>query len=147
MGLAPRLALYAHVAAVVLLALQMPSPEGAIGRTSEIPRAVGMSATSDLKRLALLVRPQIMIARNDIHVEVRIARHTDNRLLVVAWDGGSAGQFREQLDGDGDTILHERWLRSQPPANYLFVASLFAETGKIIAREEARIRVPEDSDR
>lgn len=97
-------------------------------------------------KIALLVRPTIMIQRRgDIHVEARIPRDADNRLLAIAWtsDGGSAGESQRPLEGDDAPVLHTLWLPSQPAAHYLFVATLINKLGKVAGTARAEIHVPD----
>lgn len=92
------------------------------------------------------VRPQIMIRRGDIRVEVRVPRHTDNRMLAIAWisDVGTAGSTVRPLEGEDALVMHVLALPSQPAANYFFTASVFGSSGKLRGRVEARILAPDD---
>lgn len=96
--------------------------------------------------VSLRVRPQVMLQRGDVRVEVRVPRHADNRLLSIAWssDYGTAGTTLRQLDGDDAAVLHTLNLPSQPPANYVFVAAVFGPAGALRGRDDARIVVPDD---
>lgn len=92
------------------------------------------------------VRPQVMLQRGDIRVEVRVARATDNRVLAITWDslGGSAGSTQRPLDGDNAEVLHTLDLRSQPAAHYRFVATVYTRLGKVAGSAQADILVPDD---
>ena len=97
-------------------------------------------------RVSLLVRPTIMIQRRgDIHVEARVPRDADNRILAIAWtsDGGTAGESQRPLEGDDAPVLHTLWLPSQPAAHYLFVATLINKLGKVAGTARAEIHVPD----
>jgi hypothetical protein len=98
--------------------------------------------------VAMLLRPQIMLQRGDIRVEVRVPRHVDNRVLAIAWssDHGTEGSTIRPLDGDDAAVLHTLALPSQPAANYVFVATVFGPDGRLRGRTDARIVVPDDGD-
>lgn len=93
----------------------------------------------------LLVRPQVMLQRGDVRVEVRTPRHQDNRLLEIAWssDVGTAGRTLRPLDGEDAPVLQTLDLPGTPAANYLFIATVFNRLGKARGRAEARIHTPE----
>lgn len=101
------------------------------------------------KPIAITVRPQIMLNRGDIRVEVRIPRDVDNRRLVIAWDsvGGTVGEHQEQLEGDDAPVLHVLALRDQPPAHYMFLAMLYGQRGELRGRVQADIITPDERDR
>jgi hypothetical protein len=138
-------------------ALAAQPVEGALGRFP-LPEIIGMrgaksgaksEAAVQKSQLTLLVRPQLMLQRGDIRLEARVPRHADNRRLAIAWtsDVGSAGATQRQIDGEDGPVLHVLMLSSQPPANYLFVATVIDRAGKACARAEASIHAPEESDR
>ena len=109
----------------------------------------GVELHAEMPAVSLLVRPQVMLRRGDIHVEARVPRAAENRLLSIAWssDTGTAGSTLRPLEGEDAQVLHTLWLPSQPAANYLFVATVFNTLGKPRGRTEARIHVPDDGDR
>jgi len=96
--------------------------------------------------VSILVRPQIMLQRGDIRVEVRVPRHRDNRRLLIAWtsDVGTEGSTIRPLEGEDAAVLHVLALPSQPAANYTFVAAVFNSLGKLRGRADGRIVVPDD---
>lgn len=98
------------------------------------------------KPITVTVRPQIMLRRGDIRVEVRIPQDVDNRLLVIAWDsvGGSVGETRRQLDGEDAPVLHVLELRDQPAARYVFVTAIYGQRGELRGRATADIHVPDE---
>lgn len=104
-------------------------------------------AAAEPPAVSLQVRPQLMLQRGDVRVEVRVPRHADNRMLSIAWtsDAGTAGSTMRPLEGDDAIVLHTLALASQPAANYLFVATVFNRLGKPRGRAEARIVVPNDA--
>lgn len=91
--------------------------------------------------VTLSVVPRFMLARSDIHVTARIPHDSENRRLAIAWssDKGSVGETQRQLDGEDAPLIEDVWLRSQPPANYAFVATVFGRTGKIRGSADAFI--------
>lgn len=91
--------------------------------------------------LTLNVRPKVMLQRGDIRVEMRVERLATNRLLVLSWDGGPAGAGGSsfQLEGEESEALFTRWLKSQPPGNYIFVAALYNNQGKLVSRATSEI--------
>jgi len=96
--------------------------------------------------VALQVRPLFMLARGDIRIEVRVARHADNRILAISWDsdgGGSKGETDRKIDGEDGPVLFNVTLPSQLPANYIFLATLIGSNGHPRGQAEARIRVPD----
>lgn len=98
------------------------------------------------KPVSIIVRPQIMISRGDIRVEVRVPHDADNRHLVINWDsiGGSVGETQRQLDGDDAPVLHVLELHAQPPAHYHFFAYLYGQRGELRGRADAEIHTPDD---
>jgi hypothetical protein len=124
---------------LLLVAFALGYVAGSVLHASEaIPPAV-----------SLQVRPLVMLQRGDIRVEVRVPRHGENRLLSIAWssDIGTAGSTLRPLEGEDAQVLHTLALPSQPAANYLFVAAVFNDAGKLRGRAEAKVVVPEDGDR
>lgn len=98
--------------------------------------------------VSLIARPQIMLQRGDVRIEVRVPRHADNRLLSLAWssDHGTDGASVRPLEGDEAAALQTFSLTSQPAANYLFVATVFGAGGRPRGHAEARIVTPDDRD-
>jgi hypothetical protein len=111
--------------------------------------AAGVTLHAGTTPVSLLVRPQLMLQRGDIRIEARVPRSAENRLLSIAWssDTGSEGSTLRQLEGEDAAVLHTLWLPGQPPANYLFVATVFNTLGKPRGRAEARIVVPDGDGR
>lgn len=112
-----------------------------------LPIAFGLAlaaAPSSPPCVTLLVRPHFLLQRGDVRIEARVPRHADNRQLTIAWDSdnGSAGATMRPLAGEDAQVLHTLNLPSQPSANYLFVATVFASSGKVRGRAEARIHSP-----
>lgn len=130
---------------VPLALFPMQVPEGAMGRVDELPAVVRMSGETEKPRVLLLVRPQILLRRGDVRIEARVSRHADNRRLAIAWtsDVGTAGSTQRPLEGEDAQVLHTLNLPGQPPANYRFVAVVIDRTGKVCARAEAEIHVPD----
>ena len=99
------------------------------------------------ERLDLHVRPDVMMpmTSDDIRIEARLARHPDHRQLAITWDGGAAGggSSVRTLDGDAEPYLFVRTLRNQPAATWRFVAEVYDDRGKVVARDAAEIRMPE----
>jgi hypothetical protein len=96
-------------------------------------------------RVSILVRPAIMLRRGDVHLEVRVPRDADNRLLAIAWnsDAGTAGGTQRRLAGDAAQVLHVLDLPSQPAAHYVFVATVFDRSGMVRDRATAEIHIPD----
>lgn len=95
--------------------------------------------------VVLTVRPLIMQTRSNIHIEARVPPHAENSLLTIAWtsDSGSTGETTRQLEGEDAPLLHTRDLPSQPPANYVFLATVFNRVGKIRGQAQAAILMPD----
>lgn len=95
--------------------------------------------------VALTARPLIMLTRGDIHIDAHVPAHADNRRLAIAWtsDVGSSGETQRVLDGNDAETHHDLWLHAQPPANYVFFASVFDAHGTLRGRAEARIVTPD----
>lgn len=93
----------------------------------------------------LKVRPQILLHRGDIDVQIRIARHDDHRLLRVEWDSetGWAGSSETHLNGAAAPVLHQFWLDDYPPATYEFLSTITNADGRVVGRDRARILSPE----
>jgi hypothetical protein len=129
----------------LFVTLAQPPVESSLGRYP-VPPIVAM-AGQPAPCLLLLVRPLVMLQRGDIRVEMRVARHADHRRLVLTWDGGAAGagSSREQLEGDEAEVLHTRWLKSQAPGHYVFLATVLNARGRLVGRATAEIRAPEDA--
>jgi hypothetical protein len=104
-----------------------------------------LHASGEPPVVTLQVRPQVMLQRGDVRAEVRTPRHSENRLLEIAWssDVGTAGRTMRPLDGEDAPVLQTLDLPGTPAANYLFVATVFNALGKPRGRSEARITVPE----
>lgn len=96
-------------------------------------------------RVTMTVRPQIMLNRGDIHVEVRVPRNPENRFLSIAWtsDHGSEGSTLKTIDGDDGPVLFTLWLRSQPAANYIFLATLIDAHNKSVGQAQGKILFPD----
>ncbi|HXO85219.1 MAG TPA: hypothetical protein VN803_06815 [Gemmatimonadales bacterium] len=95
--------------------------------------------------VALQVRPRVMLQRGDIRIEARVPRDVRNQILAIAWssDVGSAGVTQRPLEGEDAPVLHVLELRSQPAANYRFVATVYDRAGKIRGRTEATVQIPD----
>lgn len=108
--------------------------------------AAELGAQKKTPVVTLLVRPQVMLQRGDIRVEVRVPPHADNRALAIAWssDHGTEGSTLRPLEGEDAATLETLTLRSQPPANYLFVATVFGAGGRARGRADARISAVDD---
>lgn len=97
------------------------------------------------EKFRITVRPQIMISRSDMRIEVVVPPNERNRMLSISWDSdrGTAGSTLRTIDGENGPVIHELEIRSAPPANYVFVAVLFDAHGKRIATTTARVSGPE----
>jgi hypothetical protein len=135
--------------ALVVAPSTQPPIESAVGRTyveADVPAVVRMTGERVLDLLVRAGGTRFMLTRSDIRIECRVARHVDNRRLTLSWssDSGTVGASQRWLEGEDAPVLHVWNLPSQPPANYMFVATVIDRTGKRRAREEARIERPED---
>ncbi len=81
----------------------------------------------------------------DIRIEARIARHPNHRQLAITWDGGAAGGGSSvlTLNGDAEPYLFVRTLKNQPAATWQFVAEVYDDRGKVLARDAVKITMPE----
>lgn len=93
----------------------------------------------------LTIRPQIMLAKSDIHVEARVPSDADNRILAISWtsDDGSVGETIRQLDGENAPVLFDLWLRDQLPAHYAFIATVYGRNGKPRGQDIGTITTPD----
>lgn len=98
------------------------------------------------ERVSVTTQPHIMIRRGDIRVDARVEHNAENRLLSIAWtsDVGSTGSTLRELAGEDAPLVTTLWLRDQPAAHYLFVATLINKLGKIAGRAETEILVPDN---
>jgi len=103
---------------------------------------IAFSMLAGEPRLTLQVRPQVMLTGSDIQITVRVAKHEDNRRLVVVWDSikSGAGQSQVSLEGAEAPVIHDFRLRDQPPDTYEILAILYDWRGKVVARESATIQ-------
>lgn len=102
---------------------------------------VMLTLTPGEPRLSLKVRPQVMLAGSDITITVRVAKHEDNRRLVVAWESerSGAGMSTTALEGADSPVIHDFRLRDQPADTYEIIAVLYDWRGKVVARESATV--------
>lgn len=93
----------------------------------------------------LLVRPQVMLSKGVITVEVHLADHPDHAVVMVTWtrDGIDDGRFFEEAP---DMVV-ARTLRDQPAGAYHFTAAVFDAQGLRRGIAEADIRTAEEPDR
>lgn len=109
--------------------------------------AASVSA-AELPCVQIRVRPRVLIARGDIDVQTRVARHADHRQLRIEWtsDTGWAGSSERELAGAAAPVLYQFWLADVPAANYDFLASVRNSDGRIAGRDRAQIYTPVTDD-
>lgn len=102
------------------------------------------ASAAELPCVQIRVRPRVLIARGDIDVQTRVARHGDHRQLRIEWtsDTGWAGSSERELAGAEAPVLYQFWLPDHPPANYHFLASVRNHLGHIVGRDRAQIASP-----
>lgn len=96
--------------------------------------------------IAIKVRPQIMLSRGDIRIEVRIPADVDNRRAVISWEsvGGTVGETQWPIEGEDGPVLHVLELRAQPAAHYVFIAAVFGQRAELRGRATAEILIPDE---
>lgn len=95
---------------------------------------LGRPAMPQTPALWLRVRPPIAIGPTDLRIELRVARHPDNRAWAVSAfdqaDGLAVRATAEQLDGDVAPIFHAFWWPGFLSGNYEVVAWLTGVNGR-----------------
>ena len=83
------------------------------------------------EKLSLRVTPNVSSAPGNVIVKATVARHADNRWLLIEADSGTF--FRSsaiQLDGDKAPTVTEFRLNSLPSGNYVVAAVLRNNLGE-----------------
>jgi hypothetical protein len=89
----------------------------------------------------LQVRPQVLLVRGDVDVEVHVGRHGDHRWLQIVWesDTGPSGGREIPLEGEAARPLFQWRERRWPAANYIFQATVLNAAHEVIARSDRQM--------
>jgi hypothetical protein len=87
--------------------------------------------------------PHHAFAPSDIHVEVRVPRHEDNRLLIVVLVDGDieVSRSESQLEGAASRVLFTYEWRKMGAGEYVVTAVVIDALGKERAREVRALRL------
>lgn len=94
--------------------------------------AVKASADHKSERaLTVRVNPLFAIEGSPVQAMVRVARHSDNRMLQITVDSENYYQSSEiQLDGDSAAVTHYLPMHSLPAGDYAFLAVVYGTHGE-----------------
>lgn len=94
-------------------------------------------------RVMFVRPPAFVVSRDTVTYVVRVPRHTENRLLIVAAvaEDGIISEMRRELDGAQDqTLWNVRW---QLPAGHLSLIAVVFDTRRRAWRAVHRLTVLE----
>lgn len=93
------------------------------------------------EKITLKVTPNISTAPSTVLVRAMIAKHPDNRVLLIGADSGGFYRSSEiQLDGDRAPLVTEVQLKNLPSGSYTVVAVLLDQMGhQTTVRQTVRI--------
>jgi hypothetical protein len=108
----------------------------------------GETCIESLELIPKQAAMQQVHGRYSYAVRVRVRPHPEHRLLVLSWDGGSAGagSSRRALDGREAPITWTFQMRDVPAGRYLYVATVFDTRGKLVGRATAQTILVGDDD-
>lgn len=98
-----------------------------------------------LPRVGISVQPRIAKFKEALRIECRIARHPDNRYLILGLV--DITESHREIHGEHDRVIHELIVRSVPCETVLAYCLLVDQHGKsYVARQSVLVfpcRVPE----
>lgn len=102
---------------------------------------------ADPKPITLQVRPRLAVSTIDeVHVEIRIPRHAENRGFCLVVEGPVSSLSCEDLDGEASRVLYTLKLLHFVEGHYVVRAELYraAKGPYAVARESVQVGTSED---